>query len=236
VTWFFILCLIGFYLLARSGVHIGVAFYLWAGIFNLMVVAQFWSFANDVYSEDEGKRLFPIVAFGQSAGAVLGSVITARLIGPLGVYQLALVAGVLLIVSLLIFNWVDGRERKRTESHLPSTESSGVVPAITQTGEFRIVAEAPKPAPQGSAFRLVLSQRYLLLIALMILLLNWVNTTGQYVLDRTFAAAATDAVRRGAAGGLSAQQLIGQYAANFFSTVNVVGLLAQLFVVSRVIK
>ncbi|MBI4503839.1 MAG: hypothetical protein HY700_22090, partial [Gemmatimonadetes bacterium] len=50
VTWFFIVCLGAFYLLARSGVHIGVAFYLWAGIFNLMVVAQFWSFANDVYS------------------------------------------------------------------------------------------------------------------------------------------------------------------------------------------
>src|SRR6185295_19076388 len=128
VTWFFILCLIGFYLLARSGVHIGVAFYLWAGVFNLMVVAQFWSFANDVYTEDEGKRLFPIVAFGQSSGAVLGSVITAQLIGPLGVYQLAFVAAALLIGSLVIFNWVDVRERNRTESHLPSAATSAELP------------------------------------------------------------------------------------------------------------
>jgi AAA family ATP:ADP antiporter len=86
------------------------------------------------------------------------------------------------------------------------------------------------------AFSLVLSQRYLLLIAVMILLLNWVNTTGGYLLDRTFKAAAAEAELTGAAGGLSAQQLIGQYSANFLSTVNVVGLLAQLFVVSRVIK
>src|SRR5436853_78532 len=96
-------------------------------------------------------------------------------------------------------------------------------------------ARCSGPSSRG-AFRLVLSQRYLLLIAVMILLLNWVNTTGQYVLDRTFAAAAATAVQQGTAGGLSVPQLIGRYSADFFSTVNIVGLLAQLFVVSRVIK
>ncbi|MBI4501774.1 MAG: hypothetical protein HY700_11500, partial [Gemmatimonadetes bacterium] len=207
--------------------------------------AQFWSFANDVYSEDEGKRLFPIVAFGQSSGAVLGSVIAGQLIGPLGVYQLTFVAALFLVGSLLIFNWVDTRERKRTESHLPPAVSSAELPAITQTGQFRIVSQpaplsvaqgAPEPMSKRGAFRLVLTQHYLLSIAVMILLLNWVNTTGQYVLDRTFQAAAAEAVRAGTTGGLSREQLIGQYAASFLSTVNVVGLLAQLFVVSRVIK
>jgi len=39
----------------------------------MMIVAQFWSFANDLYTKDEGERLFPLVGFGASLGAVLGA-------------------------------------------------------------------------------------------------------------------------------------------------------------------
>src|SRR4051794_3379089 len=74
VTAFFIVCLIGFYVLARTGVPVGVPFFLWVGIFNLMIIAQFWSFANDLYTKEQGERLFALVAFGGSAGAVLASV------------------------------------------------------------------------------------------------------------------------------------------------------------------
>ncbi len=245
VTVFFTACLVLFYLFARTGVHIGIVFYLWTGIFNLMVVAQFWSFANDVYSEDEGKRLFPIIAFGASSGAVLGAVITGQLIGPLGVNQLLLVAAALLIVTLLITNTVDTRERNRTESHLPPPETSAELPAITETGEFRIsqgkvtpVANVapPQPVSRGGAFRLVLTNRYLLWIALLILVLNWVNSTGEYLLGKTVARAAAEAVQAGTAGGLSEGQLIGRFYSSFFSVVNIVGLAAQLFLVSRIIK
>ena len=48
-------------------------YFIWIGIFNLMIVAQFWSFANDVYSKEEGERLFVIVGFGASLGAVAGA-------------------------------------------------------------------------------------------------------------------------------------------------------------------
>jgi AAA family ATP:ADP antiporter len=74
VTLFFVVNLVGFYLLARSGAYptvLGITFVLWVGIFNLMVVAQFWSFANDLYTREEGERLLPIVGFGASLGAVL---------------------------------------------------------------------------------------------------------------------------------------------------------------------
>ena len=59
-----------------AGVAVGIAFYLWIGIFNLMVIAQFWSFANDLYTPEQGKRLFAIVGFGASLGAVVGAVMT----------------------------------------------------------------------------------------------------------------------------------------------------------------
>ena len=36
-------------------VPLAIVFFLWIGIFNLMIVAQFWSFANDIYTKDEGR-------------------------------------------------------------------------------------------------------------------------------------------------------------------------------------
>ena len=54
--------------------HIGIAYFLWVGIFNLMVIAQFWAFAADLYTPEQGKRLFPFIGIGASLGAWLGSV------------------------------------------------------------------------------------------------------------------------------------------------------------------
>ncbi|HEX5574578.1 MAG TPA: hypothetical protein VFX42_01790, partial [Gemmatimonadales bacterium] len=99
VTVFFVACLVAFYALTQAGVPVGVPFFLWVGIFNLMIIAQFWSFANDVYTKDQGERLFPIVAFGGSLGAVLASVIASKLIPVIGVPQLLLVAAALLALG-----------------------------------------------------------------------------------------------------------------------------------------
>ena len=48
-------------------------FYIWLGVFNVFVVAQFWSFANDIYTEGQGRRLFPLVGVGASLGAWVGA-------------------------------------------------------------------------------------------------------------------------------------------------------------------
>ncbi len=90
VTVFFIVCPPVFYVLAQFGIPLGMIFFIWIGIFNLMVVAQFWSFANDIYSREEGERLFAIVGFGASLGAVAGAIVADRLIEPFGVLQLML--------------------------------------------------------------------------------------------------------------------------------------------------
>jgi AAA family ATP:ADP antiporter len=219
VTLFFTGCLGLFYLLARLHVPLGVTFFLYVGVFNLMVIAQFWSFANDLYTPEEGKRLFSIVAFGASSGAVLGSFVAGRLIGPLGVYQLLLVAAGLLFVSLLITNSVDARERDRAALRAAAR-----------------AAEAVAPIGGEGAFRSVLRDRYLLWIALLMLFLNWVNTNGEYILGRTVARAAAEAVASGAANGLSEGQYIGKFYADFFLVVNWTGLVVQLFLVSRILK
>ena len=257
VTAFFLVCLVGFFAISRFGVHVGVPFFLWVGIFNVMVVAQFWSFANDVYTNEEGKRLFAIVAFGQSAGAVLGAYMAGRAIDWLGLNSIFVLAAALLVLATVVTNAVDVRERRRTEAARSLTESTAMMPASTkevrlESGEFRIadlIAEAegkpatpvpparPKPAPQpigkGGAFGIVFGNRYLLLIAFMILVLNWVNSTGGYVLDRTIKAAAAAAA---SGGGVSEGEIIGKFYSGFQLGVNVIGFATQLFLVSRILK
>ena len=69
----FIGCLVAFYVLAQAKAPIGLAFYLWLGIFNVLVVSNFWSFANDLYTEEAGKRLFAVIGLGASIGAIVGA-------------------------------------------------------------------------------------------------------------------------------------------------------------------
>ena len=241
VTVFFALCLPVFYLLARLNVPLGVVFYLWAGVFNMMIVAQFWSFANDVYTTDEGKRLFPIVGFGASAGAVAGSFLAGALIEPVGVYQLMLVAGVILVASLVLTNLVDARERRKKEGHLPPPDTTAEMPAAT-TSEMRIATTAEMRAASGEEqpihkegpFQLVYRNRYLLLIALMILVLNWVNSTGEYIVGSTVTASAK--AQAAIPGNPSEEVIIGQFYAGYTGVVNLAALIIQLFMVSRIVK
>src|SRR5262245_59389845 len=80
VTLFFIVCVELFAMAVAARVpYVGVAFFIWVGIFNVSLVAQFWSFANDIYSKEAGERLFPIIVIGMTAGAPLGSFVAARL-------------------------------------------------------------------------------------------------------------------------------------------------------------
>lgn len=234
VTLFFTACLVLFYILAQFQVPLGVIFYLWVGIFNLMVIAQFWSFANDIYTEEEGKRLFAIIAFGASSGAVFGSFIAGRLIGPLGVYQLLLVGAGILGLSLLLTNLIDRRER------LTKLDGINRIHKIKENKNpanlVNPVYSAEEPIGKGGAFQLVMKNKYLLLIAFLMLFLNWVNTTGEYILGRTVVRAAAGAVATGTSEGLSEGQYIGKFYSDFFTVVNLTGLLTQLFLVSRILK
>jgi ATP:ADP antiporter, AAA family len=245
VTGFFVVCLLGFYGLTRGGVEVGVAFFLWVGVFNLMIIAQFWSFANDLYTKDQGERLFAIVAFGGSLGAVLASVFASKLIPLTGVPELLLVAAGLLVLAAIISNVVDTRERVRHETHLPLHLTTAEIPAATGEYQVQMVEDAKKltvslpgigPSSRKGTFRLVFQDRYLLLVAFLALVLNWVNTTGEYILGRTVEGAAQAAVAAGTAKGLSVPEYIGQFYSQFFFVVNALGLTVQLFVVSRLLK
>jgi ATP:ADP antiporter, AAA family len=232
VTLFFAACLVTFFVLSRTGVPIGVAFFIWVGIFNLMVIAQLWAFANDVYTVEQGKRLFAIVGFGASLGAIAGSFSTGQLVKLYGPYPFMLGACVLLILCMVLTNVVNARDKRaraaqpRAPADLPAQAGTPDPPA----------AKVEDRVPGRSGFALVFRDRYLLLIGLLMLLYNFVNTNGEYILGKMVLGAYIASHGAAAVAGLDAKKVIGEFYGNFGTLVNVVSALIQAFVVSRVLK
>ncbi len=77
-------------------VQVARVFFVWISVFNLFAVSVFWSFMADLFSSEQGKRLFGFIAAGGSAGALAGPAITVWLAVPLGPVNLLVVAAVLL--------------------------------------------------------------------------------------------------------------------------------------------
>ncbi len=207
VTGFFMTNLTLFWFLGGMGMKVGVAFYLWLGVFNMLAVSQFWAFANDLYTEEEGKRLFPVVGIGASLGAWLGSVAAERSIRMAGPFTLIAISAVLLGLYLLVTALVDRREARRA-------------------GEARAKI-ARQPLERKGGFQMVLKDSYLRWIALLVLLLNAVNSTGEYILGRFVVETAAKLPESARAA------YIGEFYGSYFAWVSLGGFLLQTFVCSR---
>jgi len=75
-------------------------FFVWVSVFNLFVVAVFWSLLVDLFSLEQGKRLFGVVSVGGSLGAISGSFLASLLARPFGPVNLLLISAALLEVSV----------------------------------------------------------------------------------------------------------------------------------------
>ncbi len=211
VFLFFISNLLLFAILARAKAPIGLAFFLWVGVFSYTIVAQFWGLAADLCSEEQGKRLFPIIGGGSSVGAVAGAAL-AKVLVPFGPHVLMGVAVAVLLVCAALIGWAGGRPL--------SAHASAPAP------------EKSEPLSSQGAFQLLFTDKYLLLIAGLVVFLNWVNSSGEYVLDRALLAAASEAQ----AQGVAPQQYIGAFKADYYAWYNVIGVMLELFAVSRILR
>jgi AAA family ATP:ADP antiporter len=201
----------------RAGLHIGIPYFIWLGIFNVMVVAQFWAFANDLYTPEQGARLFPLIGIGSNLGAWLGSVRAGALMESAGPLRLLLGGAVTLVVCVGLARLVESQSQRRTRA-----------------GK---AAKADEPVGgTESGFAMLLSNRYLMLIAVLTLLLNVVNTTGEYMFGRYVVERATELHGAGAAAEGARKQFIGEAYSQLYGAVNLIGLLLQMFVVSRVFR
>jgi ATP:ADP antiporter, AAA family len=103
VYHFFVANLALFWLFLTLGiatVTVARVFFVWVSVFNLFAVAVFWSFMADLFTSEQGKRLFGFIGAGGTAGALLGPVVTIVLSIPFGPTNLLLAAMVFLELSV----------------------------------------------------------------------------------------------------------------------------------------
>lgn len=209
---FFAANLLLFYSLGRAGVAVGLVFFIWVGIFSVFVLSQFWAFANDFYTEGQGRRLFPMIGVGASLGAWVGSTSVQPMVDRLGAtsYTLMLVAAPLLVIALAATRIVNGRQRDAKEPETAAIEAA--------------------PLGKEGGFELVFKDPYLRWIAMFAILLNVVNTTGEYLLSSLVKDSLLE-LPKSAQGAAYAS-----FYSSFFGWVNLAGFLMQLLLASRVIR
>ena len=98
---FFMLNLLVFLILFRTttgdtNIWVGRVFFVWTSVFNLFVVSVFWQFMVDVFTSEQGKRLFGFLAGAATVGGILGSGLTAGAVQRVGAPGLLLVSIALL--------------------------------------------------------------------------------------------------------------------------------------------
>jgi len=225
ITWVTIFCisnLVLFNILNWAGVSVsvlGIAFFIWIGMYNLMIPAQFWGFANDIYDEEQGKRLFPLIALGASLGGVAGPLLSGKIIPFFGSYGMMLITSGFLILTIILTWVIHGRDLRE------SPRRAEGAPVVKE-----------QPLDQNGGFRLIFKSRYLLLIALMIGLYNFINALGENMFSKLQQNMAFRVLGTAATGSAELQNYIGTAFAGYQSLGNTIGLLIQLFLVSRIFR
>jgi AAA family ATP:ADP antiporter len=249
ITWttsFFISNLVIFFFLHKFGMALkpmGILFFVWVGIFNYFVIAQFWGFANDLYTDEAGKRIFPLVALGATLGGLVATLPFMKklrdILGGNWEFKLMLIAGIILFLCIVLARTIHRRDVRQARED----KAKGLA------GAEEKVRVQEQPLPSGGGFRLVFKSRYLLLIALMIGLYNFVNATGEFIISQvtvnqsiesvTAAKAESEEPLPAVSQGLPRQtdsKAIHNAFMDYQLLTNIIALVIQLFLVSRIFK
>ncbi len=213
---FFVVNLLIFFVLGQAGFHFGFVFFVWTSIFGVMAVTQFWAFATDLFNTSSGQRLFGVIAIGVSAGAWAGARISAagfEAFGPFG----------LMLASAAVLTAVIGL----------SAHARACVPAAARSaetsGEHASGTEAGSAGRWLGGFMLIGRSRYLVALAALVVLVNWITSTGDYVLSNWL----VEVARREAPDAQAV--FIGRFMGNYCATITLIAFVIQLLLVSRII-
>ncbi len=116
---FFAVNLIVFYALMAHQVlpeWVARVFFVWVSIFNLFVVSVFWSLMADLFTAEQGIRLFGVIAAGGSTGALAGPLLTTSLTFVLPIPMLMLVSAIFLVACMICIYRLDRWARHRPQS------------------------------------------------------------------------------------------------------------------------
>ncbi len=199
--------------------YLGVIFYVWMGVFNVLTISQTWSLCNELHTPEQGNRLFALIALGATSGGAFGSLVLRSLIPVIGIYwPMAVAVFLLLLEALLIWRGVPPWASRPIRDEVSGTSGGSI---------------------WGSLFgglTLVFRNRYITLLAAMILVTNFINTNSEYMLGKLVAEHCKGIIAKGLGDHASLGACIGSFYAGFFLWVNGVVLLVQAFLVSRIVK
>ncbi|HEV2977944.1 MAG TPA: MFS transporter [Casimicrobiaceae bacterium] len=140
VYHFFAANLVLFWLLLTLGfetVIVARVFFVWVSVFGLFTIAVFWSFMADLFTSDQGKRLFGFIGAGGTAGALLGPVITIGLAVPLGPTNLLVAAIVFLELAVFCTHRLErsatARQGPRPEERRVGGSAFAAVPELIRS-------------------------------------------------------------------------------------------------------
>jgi len=194
VTVFLAFNIMVFYSLGLTGREIGVPFFIWLGIFSVVQISQFWTMVSDYHCVERGKKLTSYIAIGGSLGAMIGAIIAKVLYLQLGTFGLMMLSCVMLLIAVIIPGSDPDLRKKRDDSDGESIKHL--------LGGLKRVMDMP----------------YLRWIAASVVLLNLINSTGEFIL--------ADFVTAEKSGNE-----IGAFYATFYLYVNIATLILQAFVV-----
>jgi ATP:ADP antiporter, AAA family len=219
--YFFVLNLLAFFVALRWGpglqsVWLGRAFFIWTSIFNMFVVAFFWSVMADVFSPAQGKRLFGFIGAGGTIGGLTGAAITGALVSVIGTANLLLVsAGFLVLATVAARRLFAMREASRNVSAAARAHAeAGTAVALPEVGEE---GETLIGGSVWDGMRRALTNPYLAHITLNMLLFTLLTTFLYFQQASIVDGAIPDRVART------------EFFANIDVAVNVVTLVTELF-------
>jgi AAA family ATP:ADP antiporter len=149
-------------------------FFVWISVFNLFAVSVFWSFMADLFTAEQGKRLFGFIAAGGSAGALAGPAVTVWLATAIGPVNLLIIAALLLEFAVLCAHRLER-----------------VLPAKRGDAPQRSLRQAPIGGNPLAGFGLLVRSPYLMGIAAWVLCLSLAGTF-LYFQQANIVAAASD--------------------------------------------
>ncbi|HEY9030635.1 MAG TPA: ATP translocase [Kangiella sp.] len=212
VMLFFSSNILIFAMLSYLDVSIGVIFYIWLGVFSVVVIALYWAFCADCYSTEAGNRLFILIAVGGAIGAWVGSQCAGWSYELIGVSGIMILSSVLLMTAAILTGYC--------YQSVPCQSKSIPSPEIAPLDKWYL-----------AIFKL-LKKPYLSLIAAFIVLVNFINSMGEYILAKfvvEFASVLELA-------GDDKQLYMTEFYAGYIAWITLFGLVLQIFVVARIFK
>ena len=178
-------------------------YYLWVNFFALMAVSMFWSFMNDVFTVEQGRRLYAIIGYGGLIGGLVGSALTSLLVQRIGTSNLFILAIMLLYPSIWCMQYI--HKNHYCPDGVTEEDNKPVVPA-----------HPPRP---WDGFLSVCKNPILICMALEMFLYTFSSTMFFQQLNRVIESEMGDDVNSKT-----------QFIAGLYGRINIISLFAQFFV------